>query len=218
MERGWTNAELGQWKEAAADYAKLVALAPDQPSHWDFQASAHLAAGNKKAYSEVCAGMLERFKKTKNPAIAARVVSTCVAAPDSVPDKTELIALAELACSVNREWNARYLGAALYRADKADHALECFREKAKRNSPRAWDLLFMALVHKRLGHTEEARDCLNRATRWLAVVGPSGPKGADKPEPRWENWQEEVIVRVLGAEADTLMNGVDGKRLTPKGK
>jgi tetratricopeptide (TPR) repeat protein len=218
MERGWVHAELRQWKEAAADYAKAVALRPDAPSYWDYSAMAHLAAGNTKAYRDVCHGMVERFKNTKDSNVAERVVVTCVAAPEAIADSARLVALAELACSVNREWTVGVLGAARYRADKVSPALECLREKAKSAPPRAWDLLFMALAHHRLGQTADVRDCQARATQWLSIVGPPGIKGGGKPEPKWFNWQEEVAVESLRGELETRLKGADEKGRGPDEK
>src|SRR5207249_3948618 len=143
----------------------------NQPAFWENHAIAHLAGGESEAYRRVCAGMLERFQNTKDPEIAGRVASTCVAAPEAVAVPAHLVALAELACSVKREWNVGLLGAAHYRAGQPGPALECFKEKAKVHPLRAWDLLFMAMAHRDLDHAEEARNCLRRAVQWLAVVG-----------------------------------------------
>src|SRR5262249_23323692 len=153
-----------------------------------------------RAYRAVCAGMLERFAKTTDPVVAAHVVNACVAAPDAVADPGQLIPLAQLACSTNRTANVGLLGAAFYRSGHPDRALECFSEMP-RTPPRAWHRLFEAMTHVRLGAAEEARRCLGYAEKWLAIVGPPGPDDATKPIPRWYNWQDELVVRLLRCEA-----------------
>jgi tetratricopeptide (TPR) repeat protein len=218
MERGWARADLGQWKEAAADFTKLVALHPDEPMYWYNNALAYLGAGDAKAYRNVCAGMLQHFKKTKSPAVAGRVVSACVAGPKAIADPAQLIALAKLACSENPDWNAGRLGAALYRADKPGAAQDCFDKKAKRIPPRASDLLFLAMAHLRLGQADRARNCLTRAVHWMDAAGRSRASAVQRTGPTWECWQEQIAAQVLRSEAEALLKAEDEQLPTQKDK
>jgi tetratricopeptide (TPR) repeat protein len=202
--RGWVYAESARFREAADDFAKAVRQEPTQTVFWYDHAMACLAAGNRKAYGDVCAAMLERFAETADPEVAGKVVATCVAAPDAVADPAKLVKLAELACSRDRIGNIGLLGAACYRTGQTRRALECFAERP-RTPPRAWDWTFQAMVAHRLGRAGEARACLNSADQWLAIVGPPGPDEPGKPIPRWYNWQDESGVRLLRREAEALL-------------
>jgi eukaryotic-like serine/threonine-protein kinase len=214
--RGYAYAECGRWKEAASDLMKLVAMEPATASHaaasyWDNAAVAHLGAGDTQAYRAACAAILERFEKTHDPAIAGRVVATLVACPEAVDDPARLVPLAELACSVNREWNTGRLGAAYYRAGKFSAVLDCFLARSRTIPPAAGDLLFMAMAHDRLGQADEARTCLDLADRWIAAAGRSRASEERRTGPTWDNWREEIAAQVLRREAATLMNVADDK-------
>src|SRR5262245_654511 len=56
--RGESHAELGQWKEAAADFAKAVELNNDDPLPRYRQALARLQLGDVAGYRKLCADML----------------------------------------------------------------------------------------------------------------------------------------------------------------
>jgi eukaryotic-like serine/threonine-protein kinase len=210
-ERGWSYAELSRWREAAADFTKLVALEPGTAAYWDYSAVAQLAAHDARAYRAACAGMMVRFESTQDPATASRMVATLVAAPNPVAKHERVVPLAEIAAAENREWNAGLLGAAYYRADKADAALECFERKAKELPLGAGDLLFMAMAHHRLGHADEARARLAEADQWIAAAGRSRASAVRRPGPTWDNWREEIAALILRGEAASLIRVADTK-------
>jgi tetratricopeptide (TPR) repeat protein len=218
MYRGLIYAESGKWKKAAADLAKLVSLQPDQPTYWYNHAMACLGAGDTEGYRLVCARMRQHYENSKDLAVAAHIVSTCVTAPEGVGDAKQLAALGKFTASGNRPLNVRLLGAALVRADQCDAALECLKENAKVHPPRAWDWLFEALAHHRLGHAEKARDCLSRAIQWIGAASP--PPTASSPQKglTWDNWQEQVAVRALRKEVETFLQGMEEVRPTSSGK
>src|SRR5688500_3760792 len=115
-------AAAGDWPKAAAAFANAAAFQGDDPSLWYQQAMAHLAGGDREAYRRTCGAMLQRFAQTKDHAVAARVVFTCVPAPGAVADFATVIRLAEMTVEAH-EVNARVLGAALYRAGKYEQAV-----------------------------------------------------------------------------------------------
>ncbi len=51
----------------------------------------------------------------------------------------------------------------------------------------------MALVHHRLGHPDEARQCLDKGIQWLAREGPPGPDQPAKLLP--QDWLEAQLLR-----------------------
>jgi tetratricopeptide (TPR) repeat protein len=162
-----------------------VELNPHDAWLWYCLADAHLAAGNRDAYRLVCADMLNHFGKTQDSSIADRVLYTCLPLSDAFDDMTRLLPLAELAAT--NKANARLLGAALYRAGKYEAAIEPLTQ----GQARAWDHLFLAMAHHRLGRVEKAREFLELAIGQIE-------KG-EYP------WMERVESEQLRGEAEKLI-------------
>jgi WD40 repeat protein/tetratricopeptide (TPR) repeat protein/tRNA A-37 threonylcarbamoyl transferase component Bud32 len=198
--RGEARYRLMRWDEAAADYGKATELSPDNYSLWSRQALAHLAAGKRDNYRRVCAAMLERFGATKSATTASRVLYTLLPTPDAVPDRSRLVSVAEVAAP---DWqgNVRVLGAALYRAGKPEEALRRFGESAAVWKPRGWDWLFLAMIHHRLGHADQARRHLEKGVRWIEEADRQG----------WQDWDERVVVPLLRREAEALLKAASAR-------
>ena len=181
---------------AAIAYRRVVELRPNDVYMWYCLADAHLGAGQRDAYCRVCAEMFKRLANTKDPAAADRAVYACVTTPDALDDMTQLLPLAELAATL--KGNARVLGAALYRAGKYEAAIG----PLKQGQSRAWDHLFLAMAHHRLGHADKAREYLERARSQI--------KSADYP------WFEAVESECLYREAEALIKMADKKEAEAK--
>ena len=95
-----------------------------------------------------------------------RLAYACVYAPDAVPDLPTLIQVCERSVPA-LAGGERVVGAALYRAGRYKQALERFQQSHKVFQPRAWDWLFLAMIHSRLGHPSEARRFLQQADQWI---------------------------------------------------
>jgi tetratricopeptide (TPR) repeat protein len=116
--------------------------------------------------------MLKQFSKTDDGATAHFVAWSCAMGPDSLTDWTPAVALAEKAATSNAS-SAQFvgsLGAILYRAGRFDEARQKLREAdhlASSTTPSlstpAYTWFFLAMTHHRLGHTDEAKDWLNKA-------------------------------------------------------
>ena len=85
-----------------------------------------------------------------------------------------------------------------------EQALERFEQSHKVFQPRAWDWLFLAMIHSRLGHTSEARRCLQQADEWI-VEADKAPSGTEKEGPRWSNLVEKPTILLLRSEAEAVI-------------
>jgi tetratricopeptide (TPR) repeat protein len=202
--RGYYHLGLRQWDQAAAEFARASELQPNDTNLWRFRAVAHLAAGDGVAYRRVCAGMLERFRKTQDPEVAHQVVYTCVLRQDALADLDQLLPVARVAA----HWypgSIRVLAAAHYRAGQYEKAVEHFQEGARVYCFRAWDWFFMAMAQHRLGRAEEAQQCLAKAIAWMGEADRQKLGDLSGARPAWDSWHEPVVVPVLRCETEELV-------------
>jgi eukaryotic-like serine/threonine-protein kinase len=203
--QAYRHVDSGQWSSAAAEFTRASELQPADVHLWFFRAVAHLGAGDRNAYRQTCAAMMEHFENTKNPRAARYVVYACVLRDDALPDMARLVSLARTA---DPAWNGDtyMLGAALYRAGRYDEAARCFDAATKTHLPRAAHGCFWAMAHSRLENSAEARRRLADAASWFEeaknqeVDDPSGTR------PTWAGWYEPVVYRLLLREAEAVVN------------
>jgi WD40 repeat protein len=211
--RGEAHVRSQRWGKAAAEFARAADRRPDDYEYWYYQAIAHLAAGDHKAYQQACARMLERFAKSQDAYAISKLAYTCVPASDSLSDMSVLVPLAEKGAPVFRG-NTRIVGAALYRVNKPAEALEQFQRSAKDGFvPRAWDWLFLAMIHHRRENFKEATQCLDKAVRWIEEANQPAEKSKTEKRAVWGHWTEQQEVEALRQEAEAL---VSGKPVKPK--
>jgi tetratricopeptide (TPR) repeat protein len=104
------------------------------------------------------------------------------------------------------------LGAALYRAGKFNAAVQRLNKAIKEEGKggTAWDWLFLAMAHHRLGHAAEAKQWLAKAVQWIEKASnPKPDKAAGTPLP----WDQRLELKVLRREAEEL---ILGKAAVPK--
>ncbi|HJT76436.1 MAG TPA: protein kinase [Gemmataceae bacterium] len=208
--RGYHCTGLGQWGEAAAEFAQASELWQQHSHLWRYRAVAHLAAGDVDAYRQTCTAMLERFGKTDNPETAASVLQACVVRDDAVADKARLLPLIPVIDPI-WHWGTWVRGAALYRAGRYAESVRCFERAAKLFRPRAWDWCFLAMAHHRLGHAADARRCLVEAARWIDEANRVQLDDPTTLGPTWCGWDERVVYPLLLREAEALL-GAEGKK------
>jgi hypothetical protein len=104
--------------------------------------------------------------------------------------------------SVPNPWYLHTLGLAQYRAGHFDRALQSF---TKANvgvwAYREINWFGLALVHHRLGHPDEARQCLDKGVQWLERVGPRSPERPATIHPL--DW---LLAQLLRLEAEEVLN------------
>src|SRR5262249_1054255 len=153
-------------------------------------------------YHEVCTRMIQRFANT--PKATQDCLYAC--APDRLADTyvEQLVAMGKAAVAVSPRNGVvlRAHAAAPFRAGQNREAIQRWEEARKLYSQRAWDWLFLAMAHHRLGEAAKARDYLARAKDWIATAGDAATKGS-----KWIAWVEQAEVQALCREAETLLNG-----------
>jgi Tfp pilus assembly protein PilF len=127
---------------------------------------------NRKDHPRARADLEEVLKRQPNDASACNSLAWWyVTGPEDLRDPRKALPLAEKAVRLApRDWAARNtLGVVYYRLGRHEPAviaLERSLRESKGRSP-AYNLLPLALCHARLGDAAHARDCYDRARRWL---------------------------------------------------
>jgi hypothetical protein len=191
-----------RWDLAAAAFGKLVAQAPDNPALRYSHIRCLLAAGDVAGVRRACEDLLKRRADASFYFHAYGIAWSCVLAPDAVSDHEAPIRLAEAALAgypergKERSDLLNTLGAALYRAGRFDDAIRRLNQSIQASEdegdPRAF--AFLAMVHHRLDHADQAK-------RWLDKLV------AYQPKPGAELSWDDVDVRILRREAESLILG-----------
>ncbi|HEV3339733.1 MAG TPA: hypothetical protein VG125_05235, partial [Pirellulales bacterium] len=192
---------LSQWDRAVAEYAQADLLARPLDDDAFAYACLLLIREDSDGYHRFCHDMIQRAAEIKdtNAYVLAR---SCAMARTSPVDPARPVQWANQAvASAQNPWCFHVLGLAQYRAGQFDEAVQSFT-KAKVDSWRSSDLNWfgLALVHHRLGHADEARQCLDKGIEWLQREGPPSPERPANVLP--PDWLEAQLLR---AEAEEML-------------
>jgi serine/threonine protein kinase/Flp pilus assembly protein TadD len=195
---------LSQWDKAAAEYAKAELWARPLPDDAFGYAGLFLIRGDSEGYNRFCEGVIERVSHTEPlaPFEAYVLARGCAMAPKSPVDPARAVQWASQAvASGYYPWYFHTLGLAQYRAGQFEQALESFTKaniEAWTNREINW--FGLALVHHRLGHPDDARQCLDRGVQWLKRVGPPDPNRLPNIHPL--DW---LLAQLLRREAEEML-------------
>jgi tetratricopeptide (TPR) repeat protein len=185
---------LSQWDKAAAKYARAKWSWP--PGEDDFPyACLFLIRGDSEGYKRFCQEMIQRAAKTEAPYELYNLARSCAMARKSPVDPARAVQWANKAvASEPLPWVVHVLGLAQFRADQFEQALQSFT-KASGKGWRYSDLNWfgLALVHHRLGHSDQARQCFDKGIQWLEREGPPGPGQPARLYP--QDWLEAQLLR-----------------------
>jgi tetratricopeptide (TPR) repeat protein len=193
--RAGAHAALAHWPEAAGDFAKAQeGEANLQLAGW--HAACLAAAGEWSSHRKACAALLEQFGK--NPDQANDLAWCCVRFRKGPGDVLGTLKLAEQNGATNPK-DAKVLntlGAALYRAGRYTDAIGKLQDgfKIRNDEGTAFDWLFLALAHDKLGHGDEAKKWLAKAQQWINQA----PKEGANALP----WDQRLELQLLRAEAE----------------
>jgi serine/threonine protein kinase/WD40 repeat protein/thioredoxin-related protein len=203
--RGHVLAEQGHWDQATAHFAKAGELLPDDPLLWRIQMILCLRAGDREAYRQLCARMVERFGKNPNSQSRLQLALAGSLAPDSGVAAGRLLQWAEKAVSDDpQSRRARHALARAYcRCGKWSEAIRTLHEAAALDP--AWaaqplDGLVRALAYCRQGEAGEAQNWRSQAQQAWIVRSRGIPRNQPLSlSPTWWDWVE---FQVLSAEID----------------
>jgi hypothetical protein len=108
----------------------------------------------------------------------AWLLATCPEAKFRDPAKAMEFAETAGRLKGNRGWYLRALGAAQYRADQWQAAVESLTEadKVQNGAGLSFYAFFLAMAHGQLGHAEEAHQWLSKAVEWMEKYAKDDPE------------------------------------------
>jgi len=198
--RGVAFLDVGQWDKAVSDMSKFIELAPRHPQ----LAQAHLlrAQANRRLarFAQARTDYTTVLKLAPRNAGAANelawLLATCPNAKLRAP--AEAVELAEKAVQLAPKdgnfWQT--LGVAHYRAGDCKAAIGALdKSKELRQGGDAFDWLFLAMAHRKLGNHEGARKWFDRAVKWLERSTSTLAKEPMRAEElrRFRNEAEDVL-------------------------
>ena len=203
-------ARTGRWKEAAADFLKLIELEPENHENYHLLAPLLVQSGDLDAYRRHCAQIVERFGKTNDPAIAERMAKDCLILPSSGADLDAVAEMADSAIAAGPDhWGATFFqfakGLSEYRQGHFTSAVQWMQKvlamPGEFEFRDAQAYLVLAMAHHQLNQADEARAALAEGSAIIEAkpkVG-SGALGVD-----WNDW---LIADALRREAQALIEG-----------
>jgi WD40 repeat protein/Flp pilus assembly protein TadD len=209
LDQARSHAGQGQWGMAAGDYAEAVKADPDAAQAAYERVAVLLLLGvadGRQAGTQA----LERFAGTTNPWAASWVARLALLGPGAGADAARLVRLAEQAAAPHPRSGSRLqtLAAAHYRAGQYDQAFRRLQEAEAADwygYPMIVNWLLLAQVHHRLGHAEEARRWLDKATAWLDQATQETPR--EQAEALHLDLHDLVACWLLRREAQLLLTG-----------
>jgi tetratricopeptide (TPR) repeat protein len=191
-------ASAENWSAIMFHELLMIDLGQESPRNWTRLATAYLASGDAAKHQQACAQMLKRYESNEDPAAASQTAYVCVIDPQAGGNPRRLVQVAALAAK-GFPGALRVHAAALYRAGEFAKALSQFEAAASRFRRRAWDWLFLAMTHQRLGDPNRARYFYDLALGNMRGASP------------YFDWKERVEVQALHQEAKSLLQ-MDGKK------
>jgi tetratricopeptide (TPR) repeat protein len=208
VRRGRLQAASAQWRPAAADYARAAMPPGSEKGYVDFeQACLFLLTGDEAGYRRTCARLLELYGGEQKPR-GFLVARACILAPGSVDNLTRAEAAGALELKGNQRYWALTASAGLhYRAGRYPQAAELLHQCLKDNPTwdgKVLDWLWLALTYHQMGKEGDARQWLDKATRWLDQSPTRIPEQSRGIALHLHDWLEAQVLR---REAESLIAG-----------
>ena len=222
---GRWNAVFGRWRQAAdcfrlmneanrlGDRAKIA-----EGLDLLMTAPVYLEAGDRKAYEDFRADILDRHVPAESGLQAEHVLKVCLLTPADRRILERLESSARV-CRENPrskggarglpEWNALSLSLFHYRKDELREAIReagtCLGFKDQAGSRAAAARCVLAMSRHKLGEAEEARSQLDKAKAEIYRIDSQTDESGAPPSGTWFAW---AVVRILAREADAMIRGL----------
>jgi eukaryotic-like serine/threonine-protein kinase len=167
-ERGSANACLGQFSDAARDFAKVVELSPTDHRYWHEGLVPVLAqVGDYDGFRRWRSRELQQFKATSDTAVAHRIAKDAFMYPIEGEEMRIALDLADRGLAEPRPgWGLQTKGMAEYRRGNYQQAIILLSK-----STAVWDWVYtktiadllIAMSYEHLGDHGQARACLSKS-------------------------------------------------------
>lgn len=181
-------AQLGKWPEAATDASKAVEQNPEPVRNWVAAALLLARAGDAAGYQQHCGRMVERFRETSDPQIAASMLRAALLLPDAVdtsrlPRQVVESAVADFGpAPVSRAEAYTTLALLELRAGKPESAVGFIRRAqsdpaySKTPSVQSLSFLVQAVAEHAAGKRSVARESLKASRDFANGIQPETPR------------------------------------------
>jgi tetratricopeptide (TPR) repeat protein len=194
--RGQYHILRSQWTQASADFAKVIHARPasyDEANEYSF---ALLLLEQSEAYRQFCKELIDRGSDPQSVADAFQMARTFAAGKQDAVDPSRVVEWAQrgIDFSPNGGWVWHVFGLARYRAGQYEAATKSLERSNDlwRDPEKALNWLVLAMVHQRLGHSDDAHKCLETGRSLIEKVQPHKPDepvvredGSSLPPPDW---------------------------------
>jgi len=208
---GHFYARGGQWKEAAAAFARRTESRADQIQNYRLLALILLFGEDVKGYRRVCQQIIDRFKATTDPGTADQVVRLCLLRTDSGLDLDIAASLAntdlantEVGRNKRRPWAELARSLVEYRQDHYGEAISWAQKALASQGELERDACtypVLAMAQWRLKQHDSARIAFKKAAKIIDSELPKLDSGDNG------NWSDNIGARVLLCEASELLKG-----------
>ena len=168
--RGRMYARVGRFREAAADFSRLMDVRPQDFSSWHQGMPLLLQIGDVEGYRRRRAEALRRFGSTSDQMTAQTIPKDCLMIPVEGGELQQVIALADRATNnTSPAWFFQMKGMAEYRAGRFQKAIPWLTESMDGGSAdrRSVGEFFLAMVYQQLNDPPRARTEFQRG---VAIV------------------------------------------------
>jgi Flp pilus assembly protein TadD len=213
--RGRHHALRDRWRQAAADYARGIepVASPSTDEYYEY-ACVLVLIGDKARYRGLIQTLAEQVDKTKEPRLAYELARACVITPEMTADPERVIRWARLAVeSAALAWHNHVLGVAYYRAGNYQEALRWLGESLEGSwtEGRPLNQFMLAMVHRRMGHEEQAAAFHKESIRLYEEMESSRIDGAG-PAVIVADW---LTIQIYRREVDDIFIDAHHKALNP---
>ncbi len=190
--------EQNRPEQAAVTLLEAIRNIPDDSVVWIDLGRCLVEIGDHSAWRKLNADLVERLGNSRSVEIRWDIARACVLAPEGTVDRELPVHLAELAlqeASPNSRWSYLItLGAALYRADRFEQAIERLDEslRLRDGTDRPERNAYLAMAHARLGHRAEALRWLDRLRNHQSSIDPAD--FASELQVRFQRREAEAVV------------------------